>query len=153
RWRGPNENGMARGDAPVEWGEGKNIAWRAPIPGRGQSSPVIWGDKIFITTAVPTEAAAAAPAPTEPPQAPGPGGPPRQGVCIDCGAGAGREHKFIVLCLNRQTGKVIWERVAKVTTPQEGYHARYGSFASNSPVTDGKRVYAFFGSRGIYAYD
>src|SRR5262245_33941072 len=75
RWRGPNENGMARGDAPVEWSEGKNIAWRAPIPGRGQSSPVIWGDKIFITTAVPT-GAAAAPAPTEPPQAPGPGGPP-----------------------------------------------------------------------------
>src|SRR5262245_13500381 len=98
RWRGPNENGMARGDAPVEWGEGKNIAWRAPIPGRGQSSPVIWGDKIFITTAVPT-GAAAAPAPTEPPQAPGPGGPPRQGArCNDCGAGAGREHKFIALC-------------------------------------------------------
>src|SRR5262245_50945152 len=63
RWRGPSENGMARGDAPVEWGEGKNIAWRAPIPGRGQSSPVIWGDKIFITTAVPTQAAAA---PAEP---------------------------------------------------------------------------------------
>ena len=156
RWRGPNENGMARGDAPVEWGEGKNIAWRVPIPGRGQSSPVIWGDKIFITTAVPTKAATApaAPAPTEPPQAPGPGGPPRQDArCIDCGAGAGREHKFIVLCLNRRTGKVIWERVAKVATPQEGYHVRYGSFASNSPVTDGKRVYAFFGSRGLYAYD
>jgi len=64
RWRGPNENGMARGDAPVEWGEGKNIAWRAPIPGRGQSSPVIWGDKIFVTTAVPTEAPAAPAAPT-----------------------------------------------------------------------------------------
>jgi outer membrane protein assembly factor BamB len=147
---------MARGDAPVEWGEGKNIAWRAPIPGRGQSSPVIWGDKIFITTAVPTEAAAApaAPAPTEPPPAPGPGGTPRQGVrCPDCGAGAGREHKFMMLCLNRQTGKVIWERVAKVATPQEGYEGHYGSFASNSPVTDGKRVYAFFGSRGIYAYD
>jgi outer membrane protein assembly factor BamB len=153
RWRGPNENGMARGDAPIEWGEGKNIAWRAPIPGRGQSSPVIWGDKIFITTAVPT-GAAAAPAPTEPPQAPGPSGPPRQGArCMDCGAGAGREHKFMALCLNRRTGKVIWERVAKVATPQEGYHDRYGSFASNSPVTDGKRVYAFFGSRGIYAYD
>jgi outer membrane protein assembly factor BamB len=72
---------------------------------------------------------------------------------MDCGAGAGREHKFIVLCLNRQTGKVIWERVAKVATPPEGYHDRYGSFASNSPVTDGKRVYAFFGSRGLYAYD
>jgi outer membrane protein assembly factor BamB len=156
RWRGPNENGMARGDAPVEWGEGKNIAWRAPIPGRGQSSPVIWGDKIFITTAVPTEAAAAptASVPTGPPQAPGPGGTPQKSaVCGDCGAGAGREHKFMALCLNRHTGKVIWERVAKVATPQEGHHVRYGSFASNSPVTDGKRVYAFFGSHGLYAYD
>jgi len=69
------------------------------------------------------------------------------------GVGAGREHKFVLLCLNRNTGKILWERVAKVATPHEGYHGRYGSFASNSPVTDGKHVYAFFGSRGLYKYD
>jgi outer membrane protein assembly factor BamB len=145
RWRGVNENGMARGDAPLQWSDSSNIAWKVPIPGRGNSSPVIWGDKIFLTSAVPAAAPAAAPA--EPP-APGqkqrgPGG----------GAGVGREYKFTVLCLDRRNGKVLWERVAKVATPHEGYHGRYGSFASNTPVTDGKLVYAFFGSRGLYAYD
>ncbi len=124
RWRGPDANGMARGDAPTEWGDAKNVAWRTPIPGRGFSSPVLWGDRIFVTTAVPTQNAA-----------------------------AGNEHKFVVLCLDRNSGKVLWERVATVATPHEGYHNRYGSFASNSPITDGKHVYAFFGSRGLYAYN
>jgi outer membrane protein assembly factor BamB len=59
----------------------------------------------------------------------------------------------MVLCLDAKTGKVIWERTAIVATPHEGYHGRYGSFASNSPVTDGKHVFAFFGSRGLYSYD
>lgn len=140
RWRGPNDDGMARGDAPLEWSDSKNIAWRASIPGRGHSSPVIWGDKIFLTTAVPAAATAAAPAERQ-----------KRGLGGD--AGAGREHKFVVLCLDRNNGKVLWERVPKVATPQEGYHERYGSFASNSPVTDGKHVYAFFGSRGLYCYD
>jgi len=142
RWRGPNDDGMARGDAPLEWSDSKNVAWRAPVPGRGHSSPVIWGDKIFLTTAVPTTAAA----PADGPQAAGARGP-------GGGAGTGIEHKFLVLCLNRHTGKVLWEAVAKVATPHEGYHRRYGSFASNSPVTDGKHLYAFFGSRGLYKYD
>jgi outer membrane protein assembly factor BamB len=149
QWRGPNNDGMARGDAPHEWSDTKNIAWRVAIPGRGNSSPVIWGDKIFLTTAVPTDAAkatttpAATSAPQERRQGRGPGG----------GANAGREHKFVVMCLDRRSGNVLWERVAKVATPHEGYHHQYGSFASNTPVTDGKHVYAFFGSRGIYCYD
>jgi outer membrane protein assembly factor BamB len=141
RWRGPNENGMARGDAPTQWGDAKNVAWRTPIPGRGFSSPVIWGDRIFVTTAVPTGTPAAA-AEAAPQQRSRAGG----------GTGAGIEHKFVVLCLNRTTGKVLWERVATVATPHEGHHNRYGSFASNSPITDGKHVYAFFGSRGLYSY-
>ncbi|MBI4873372.1 MAG: PQQ-binding-like beta-propeller repeat protein [Acidobacteria bacterium] len=140
RWRGPNENGVARGDAPTVWDDAKNVAWRTPIPGRGFSSPVIWGDRIFVTTAVPTGSPAAAPAPQQ-------GGRGAGG-----GTGAGREHKFVLLCLDRNTGKVLWERVATVATPHEGYHNRYGSFASNSPITDGKHVYAFFGSRGLYSY-
>jgi outer membrane protein assembly factor BamB len=147
RWRGPNNDGVARGDAPLEWGDKKNVAWRAAIPGRGFSSPVVWGDKIFLTTAVPTESAPASTSAGAAPQTPGgrrgPGG----------NAGAGREHKFVVLCLDRRTGKVIWERVAKTATPHEGYHHQYGSFASNTPVTDGQRLYAFFGSRGLYCYD
>ena len=142
RWRGPNFDGMARGDAPIEWSDTKNVAWRVPIAGRGFSSPVIWGDKVFLTTAVPTETAAE-------PAVEG----QRQGRGAGGGVGVGREHKFVVLCLNRTTGKTIWERVAKVATPHEGYHQRYGSFASNTPVTDGKHLYAFFGSRGLYCYD
>ena len=143
RWRGPNDDGRARRDVPTTWSDTKNVAWRAAIPGRGFSSPVIWGDKIFLTTAVPSGAPAPAPAATTQQGRRGPGG----------GAGAGQEHKFVVLCLNRQTGKVLWERVAKVATPHEGYHHQYGSFASNTPVTDGQHVYAFFGSRGLYKYD
>lgn len=144
QWRGPNNDGMARGDIPVEWSDTRNVAWRATIPGRGFSSPVIWGDKIFLTTAVPIgDASAASAAPQAGGQRRGPGG----------GAGVGREHKFVVMCLNRNTGKLLWERVAKTATPHEGYHHQYGSFASNTPVTDGQHVYAFFGSRGLYKYD
>ncbi|MEK6299572.1 MAG: PQQ-binding-like beta-propeller repeat protein [Acidobacteriota bacterium] len=143
QWRGLNNDGMARGDAPLEWSDTKNIAWRVAIPGRGNSSPVVWGDKIFLTTAVPTEGGTPSATPSQPRQGRGPGG----------GASIRREHKFVVLCLDRQNGKVLWERVAKVATPHEGYHHAYGSFASNSPVTDGKFLYAFFGSRGMYCYD
>jgi outer membrane protein assembly factor BamB len=62
------------------------------------------------------------------------------------------EHKFMVLCYDRKSGKLLWEKVARTATPHEGHHPKYGSFASNSPVTDGKHVYASFGSRGVYAY-
>lgn len=143
RWRGPEDNGMARGDAAIEWSDTRNIAWKATIPGRGHSSPVVWGDKIFLTTAIPTKPKAAGEAGSERGGRGGPGG----------GAGGGEEHRLLVLCLDRKTGKVLWERTAAVSTPHEGYHQRYGSFASNSPVTDGTMLYAFFGSRGLYAYD
>ncbi|RPI25179.1 MAG: hypothetical protein EHM61_15075 [Acidobacteria bacterium] len=146
-WRGPAADGMAVGDAPLKWNDTENVRWKTPIPGKGNSSPVIWGEKIFLTTAIPTaappkSAAAASAAPAQQ-QRRRPGG----------GAGPQPEHKFDVLCLDRKTGKVLWQKTAKVATPHEGYHSTYGSFASNSPVTDGKRVYAFFGSRGVYAYD
>lgn len=144
RWRGPADDGVARGDAPTTWSDTSNIAWKVNVPGKGNSSPVIWGEKIFLTTAIPTGAAPAAPA-----AAPGAG---RRG---GPGGGAGPlvEHKFDLLCLDRKTGKTIWQKTAISATPHEGYHGQYGSFASNSPVTDGKHVFAFFGSRGIYAYD
>jgi outer membrane protein assembly factor BamB len=126
RWRGPNDDGLARGDAPLHWTDTENIAWKAPIPGRGHSSPVVWGDRIFLTTAVPTGRS---------------------------GSGASLpEHKFMVLCFDRKTGKLLWEKIARVATPHEGHHPQYGSFASNSPVADSKYVIAFFGSRGVYCY-
>jgi outer membrane protein assembly factor BamB len=143
RWRGPNYDGMARGEAPVEWNGDKNIAWKVPIAGRGFSSPILWGDKIFLTTAVPAS--------TEQAAQPGSGDGGRRGS--GGGVGAGREHKFVVMCLDRNTGKTLWERVATTAAPHEGYHGRYGSFASNTPATDGKYLYAFFGSRGLYTYD
>jgi outer membrane protein assembly factor BamB len=143
QWRGPFFNGVARTGAPVEFSDTKNIKWKVAIPGRGFSTPVIWGDRIFLTTAAPT-GKVTEPSPTE--QARNP--PSRYG-----GAEAGEEHRFIVMCLDKKTGKTLWERVAKVATPHEGHHREYGSFASNSPVTDGRHLYASFGSRGIYCYD
>ena len=139
RWRGPFDNGVAIGDAPIEFSDTKNVVWKTKVAGRGFSSPVLWGDRIYLTTAIPL---AEAPAPKEQSRR-GPGG----------GAGAGVEHKFVVLCLSRKDGHVIWERTARMATPHEGYHFRYGSFASNNPVTDGKRVYTFFGSRGVFVFD
>ena len=124
-WRGPNDDGMARGDAPLRWSDEEHIAWKAAVPGRGHSSPVLWADRIFLTTAVPV------------------------------GDASGRslvEHKFTVLAYDRKTGKLIWEKVARTAKPHEMHHPQYGSFASNSPITDGKRVYAFFGSRGLFCY-
>ncbi|MBC8028541.1 MAG: PQQ-binding-like beta-propeller repeat protein [Pyrinomonadaceae bacterium] len=152
QWRGPFYNGMARGDAPTVWSETSNIKWKADIPGRGHSTPVIWGDRIFLTTAIPTGKPASAPpaaAGTPEPVNQQGGGQQRRGR--DSGPQA--EHKFEVLCLDRKTGKLLWQRTAKVAVPHEGYHRAYGSFASNSPVTDGKYVYASFGSRGVYCYD
>jgi outer membrane protein assembly factor BamB len=157
QWRGPFFNGMARTAAPVEFGDAKNVKWKIAVAGRGFSTPVIWGDKMFLTTAVPTGKTAAPTPASDNQAAPGApaGGPGRRGGGggPGGGAGAGEEHKFIVMCLDRKTGKTLWERTARTATPHEGYHRTYGSFASNSPVTDGRYVYVSFGSRGMYCYD
>jgi len=154
QWRGPDFNGMARGDAPTQWSATKNVKWKIDVPGKGHSTPVIWGDRIFLTTAVPT-GAPPAPTPTPPPsdaQGQGGGQGGRRGG-FGRGGGPQAEHKFVTMCLDKNTGKVLWEHTAKVATPHEGHHQTYGSFASNSPVTDGKYVYVSFGSRGVYCYD
>ena len=125
QWRGPHANGVSlHGSPPIEFGENKNVKWRVKVPGKGHSTPVVWGDRIFLTTAVRSESQT-----------------------------AGGEYAFVVMALDRNTGKKIWERTALVATPHEGHHDQYGSFASNSPVTDGTMLYAYFGSRGIFAYD
>jgi outer membrane protein assembly factor BamB len=151
QWRGPDFNGMARGDAPVKWSDTENVKWKAALPGRGHSTPVVWGDKIFLTTAIPTGKTTAAPAPEPANQGGGRPGGGRGGP--GGGAGANQEHQFVVLCLDKKTGKILWQKLATTSSPHEGYHGKYGSFASNSPATDGKYVYAFFGSRGVYCYD
>ena len=138
QWRGPFNTGMAAGDAPVTWDAERNVRWKIEVAGRGHSTPVVAGNRLFLTTAIPTGSTAPAPAART-----------RAGG----GADAGIEHRFEVIAVDRRDGKVLWQRTATVATPHEGYHRTYGSFASNSPVTDGSRVFAFFGSRGLYAYD
>ena len=145
----PCHNGVARGDAPTTWSDKQNIRWQAKLPGRGHSTPVIWGNRIFLTTAVPTSSAALNAIPATAAPAPGSGGRGMPGG----GVGGGVEHQLIVMALDRKTGKVVWQHSPKTAAPHEGYHRMYGSFASNSPVTDGKNVWAFFGSRGLYCYD
>ncbi len=144
QWRGPASTGVAPGDAPTRWNDKTHVAWATPIPGRGFSSPIVWGDRVFVTTAVPTGVTGA-------PAAGGRGG--TRGGSAGGGVDANLEHRFEVIALDRVTGRIVWQRTAAVATPHEGYHRQYGSFASNSPVTDGTRVWASFGSRGLYCYD
>lgn len=161
-WRGPSHNGMANGDAPLKWSDTENIKWRTDIAGRGHSSPVVWGNKVFLTTAIPTSAPAterrSAPAGGPPPRGPRddggpgggprgrpPGGPPRMSAQV--------EHEFVLLCLDRNTGKILWQRTAAKTAPHQEHRPGDGTFANESPVTDGTHVIAYFGSRGIFCYD
>ena len=124
-WRGPTGNGAAlNATPPTEWSTTKNVKWRVAIPGRGISSPIIWDQKVFVVTAAPVR------------QPSGSGLP---------------KLEFKVICLNRQDGKTIWEQTATVATPHQETHNTNG-FSSASPCTDGKHVYAHFGSRGLYCY-
>ena len=127
QWRGPNNNGVAESDAPLNFSGTENVKWRITIPGKGNSTPVISGGEIFVTTAAVSDK--------------------------DDGAGEFPLYDFLVIAIDKETGDVVWRRTATSAKPHEGYHRRYGSFASNSPVTDGEILIASFGSRGVYAYD
>ncbi len=145
QWRGPTADGAAppSADPPVEWdaASGKNVRWKAPLPGRGSATPVVWGDRVFVLTAVKTDREAKA---DELPK-----GDPNFEKRTD----APRHfYRFVVLCLDRGTGKVVWERTAAERVPHEGHHQTH-SYAAGSPTTDGERVYACFGSAGVYCYD
>jgi outer membrane protein assembly factor BamB len=138
-WRGPARTGVAPGPVPLTFSDTQNVGWKLAIPGRGFSTPVAAGNRVFLTTAVPTGKKADVPA----------AGGGRAGG----GVGAGEEHRLEVIAVDRTSGKIAWQRTATTVTPHEGYHHLYGSFASNAPATDGQRVYAFFGSRGLFVYD
>jgi outer membrane protein assembly factor BamB len=147
-WRGPAATGEApTARPPLEWSETKNVRWKLAVPGRGQSSPVVWGDLVFLTTAVASDKPAAArPAPP---------------VAASSVVGA-RSHPdvsrddrlqaFTVLAVGRSDGKVRWSRVVREAVPHEGTH-QDGSFASGSVTADGERVVASFGSYGLYCLD
>ncbi|MDP6944996.1 MAG: PQQ-binding-like beta-propeller repeat protein [Myxococcota bacterium] len=136
-WRGPLQTGVApTGDPPVTWGETANVRWKADIPGKGHSTPVIWGDRVFVTTAVPHGQRAPA------------RGHDRHGDHDNMRAI--QRHRFVVMALDRRNGQHLWQTVVLDEQPHEGTHVT-GSWASASVVTDGERVYAFFGSRGLFA--
>jgi outer membrane protein assembly factor BamB len=139
QWRGPLSTGAAPdADPPVEWSETKNVRWKTALPGVGHSTPVVVGNRIFVTAAVPYGKALT----PKPDTAPG----AHDNVLVT------HHHKSVVICVARDTGKILWERTVDQRRPHEGGHYT-GSLASASPVTDGESVYAFFGSRGLYCLD
>ncbi len=150
-WRGPTGNSVAaNASPPTEWSDTKNVKWKTEIPGRGSGSPVIWDDQVFVVTAVRADGQPDAPVT----------GQQRQGGGRSSGGrqrGGGRSSEplpqlqFKLLCFNRSDGELLWEKTATEATPHEGAHST-NNFASASPCTDGKHVYAHFGSRGLYCY-
>jgi outer membrane protein assembly factor BamB len=146
QWRGPDGSGISNEkNLPSEWSPTKNIKWKTEIDGRAHSSPIVWGNKIFLTTAI------------EGPVVPGAkavkhlGDGDKEFLHPDS-VGADRKHTFKVICLDRDTGKILWQSTAWEGTPYDNRH-RKSSYAASTPATDGKLVYAFFGTEGLYAYD
>jgi outer membrane protein assembly factor BamB len=151
QWRGPLASGAApQADPPLAWSETQNVKWKVKLPGFGTSTPVVWGDRVFVLTAVATgqKAAAAPPAEAAPAR---PGGPGRGGGGF--GIETPREsYEFVVLCYERPTGKQLWRKAVREVVPHQGHHRDHG-FASASPVTDGEHLLAYFGSRGLHCLD
>ncbi len=130
QWRGPTATGSAPdGNPPVEWSEQQNIRWKTRLPGTGYSTPVIWGNGIFISAAIPPENYT----------------PPGRG------ANPGQSIKYIIMAVDRTNGMVRWVRTAIQEIPHQGQHET-STWATSSPITDGKYLYAYFGSRGLYCY-
>jgi outer membrane protein assembly factor BamB len=141
QWRGPQATGVApNADPPIEWSESKNVKWKVKIAGETTATPIVWGDRVFLTSAVMTDRTIELPEGEADPKGPYAISRPRN------------YYQFTVMCVDRQTGKTLWQQVAREAVPHEGHHPD-GSFASASPTTDGKQLYVSFGSRGIYCYD
>jgi outer membrane protein assembly factor BamB len=129
QWRGPLATGVAPyADPPLTWSETNHIKWKLAIPGEGDATPIIWGDRVFLLSAVPDPAQA------------------------DKEKAPNGTFRFTVFCIDRGSGKILWQKVAREASPHEG-HQENNTFASGSPVTDGNFIWAFFGSRGLYCYD
>ena len=142
QWRGPEANGVSRSaNPPITWSEDKNVKWKVSVQGKGNSTPIIWKDKIFLLTAINTGRVD--------PSKPKPEDQPKRVFGIKH---PNTFYKFDVVCLHRETGKEIWRRTAREYVPHEGTH-HDADFASASPMTDGKRLYCWFGSAGLYCYD
>ena len=142
QWRGPLASGVSpKGNPPVTWDTDHNLRWRVEIPGEGTATPIVWGNQVFVLTAVKTQRTL-----DPPPHFPAiPPGTPQTTPPI-------HYYQFLVLGIDRATGHVLWRQLANETVPHEGHHADHG-YASASPTTDGTRLYVSFGSRGLYCYD
>jgi len=137
RWRGPNRTGVAASARPpVTWSESSNIRWKRPIEGQGLSTPIVWRERVFLQTAVAATGEGEA----------NPGEQRRRGRRIPAPSAP---YHFKILAIDRATGATVWERTLRTEVPHEGNHPD-GSLAAASPVTDGKHLYVYFGSRGLY---
>ena len=139
-FRGTQASGIAEGqNIPDRWNakSGENILWRTHIPGLAHSSPVVWGNRIFVTSAVSSDVNASF----------------RPGLYGDGDASKDRSrHRWMIYALDKRTGKIVWERVAHEGEPLEKRHIK-ATYANATPATDGRIVVAWFGSQGVHAYD
>ena len=139
QWRGPLANGVSpKADPPIHWSETNNLRWKIALPAKGHSSPIVFGDAVYLLGATPIGEAQTA----VHDDAPG----------VHDSVPVTHRHQFIVFAVNRRDGSVAWKKTMREEWPHEGGHTT-GSLASNSAVTDGEHVYAFFGSRGLYCLD
>ena len=138
-WRGPEFNGLSgTAQPPIRWSESENLSWRTELPGRGHSTPIVWEDQVYLTTAVEIGEE------FEPPHPERPGAHHNNPVT--------REVEFYVLAINRASGELAWQTKVNSQVPREGGHMS-ASLASASATTDGQRLYAHFGSFGTYCLD
>ena len=136
QWRGPLANGVApHANPPIHWSETNNLRWKIPLAGKGHSSPIVFGDSVYLLAAVPVGQA------QKPVYDDAPG--------VHDSVPVTHRHQFVVLAISRRGGSVLWKKVLREEWPHEGGHET-GSLASSSPVTDGEQLYVFFGSRGLY---
>lgn len=147
QWRGPSNNGIVPfGDPPIEWSEKKNIKWKISIPGKGLATPIVWGNQLFIQTAVVSKDQSKAKNRKD----------TRKGKNSNRrwmrGIDADKVLDFKMISINRKNGKILWEKTLNTELPHEGTHGD-ATWASGSPVTDGKHLYAYFGSWGLYCLD
>jgi len=129
-WRGPNRSGISpKGNPPLTWSETENIKWKVKLTGdASNSSPIIWKDKIFFQTAIKTDVQGKLEAPSTSGGARGrrgPGGSPPTNI-----------YKFNLVCLDRDSGRQLWQKTINEVLPHQGHHRDHG-FVSFSPVTDG----------------
>ncbi|MBM3846876.1 MAG: serine/threonine protein kinase [Verrucomicrobia bacterium] len=138
QFRGPGAAGVSQqGKHPDRWSGKENVAWKTELPGRGWSSPIVWGDRIFVTTVVKH----------------GDTEPPKKGLYFggDRPEPSKAEHESKVICLDVNQGRILWEKVVHRGAPQTAIHLK-SSYGAETPVTDGQRVYAVFGGLGVFAF-